>query len=313
MDKAVLVTGGAGAVGSNLVRHLAAAGKKIVVLDDLSSGYRRNVPIDGNIIFMKGDITKEGDLKRAFSYRISTVFHLAASFANQNSVDHPERDLETNALGTLKLLEHAVRSKAGKFIYASTSCVYGDRETALKEEFLDFKLDTPYSISKLTGEKYVTFFWNHYHLKSCILRYFNVYGPGEMPGPYRNVIPNFFYAAMRRKPLTITGTGKETRDFTYTDDVVRTTLNASRLEKANGLIFNIGSGIETTIIDLAEKINRIAGNKAGIVFAERRDWDKILRRRADIQRAGRVLGHKVTMGLDEGLRRTYEWLKANVR
>ncbi len=313
MKNAILVTGGSGAIGSNLVNHLAGLNRPIVVLDNLSSGRREHINTSKRIIFIKGDITKDSDLKKAFSCGVSFVIHLAAHFANQNSIDHPEDDLSTNVLGTLKLLEYSVRHRIGKFIYASTSCVYGDRKTALQENTLDFKHDTPYSISKLAGEKYVTLFGNYYGLATCILRYFNVYGPGELPGAYRNVIPNFFHKAMKGEPLIITGTGQETRDFTYVDDITATTIKALEIERSNGMIFNVASGVETRIIDVARKINRITKNNSGIVFSKRRDWDNILRRRADIKKAKNILGHKVSVSLDEGLEKTYRWLKAHVK
>ena len=308
-DGVILITGGAGSIGGNLTRHLNPTGKRIVVIDNLSSGFKKNVPASRNIVFIKGDVTKDADLKKAFSYDVSVVFHLAAHFANQNSIDHPREDLMTNALGTLKTLEYAVKKKVGKFVYASTSCIYGDAKTVLKEEMLDYKHDTPYSVSKLTGEKYVMLFHDYYRLKACILRYFNVYGPGEYPGAYRNVIPNFFHKAMRGEPLTITGTGDETRDFTYVGDVVATTVKAAGNDRSDGQVFNVASGEETRVIDLAEKINNIAGNRAGIVYVKRRSWDRVLRRRADTAKARQILGHKITVRIDEGLKRTYEWLK----
>lgn len=308
MNKAMLVTGGAGAIGCNLVKRLADSGTKTVVIDNLSSGYIDNIAKSKNVVFIKGDIVNNSNLEKVFSYNIVGVFHLAANFANQNSVDHPKKDLQTNVLGTLKLLEYAIRKKIDKFIYISSSCVYGDKLPALKENFLDLKHDTPYSISKLTAEKYVSFFNNYYGLKTCILRYFNVYGPGEMPGRYRNVIPNFFYKAIKGESVTITGTGEETRDFTFVGDVVTATVNVLEASGAVGEIFNIGSGIETNILTLANKINDIAGNKARIVFKKRRSWDNVLKRKADITKAKNVLGHKISVGLDEGLLETYKWL-----
>lgn len=311
MNKIMLVTGGAGAIGSNLVNRLSAD-NRVVVLDNLSSGKKTNIRRSPNVAFIKGDICRDPDLKKAFSCKITHVFHLAAHFANQNSIDHPERDLMTNAGGTLKLLEHSVLGKVRKFVYGSTSCVYGNKAAALNENFLDFKHDTPYSISKLTGEKYVAFFKDYYGLDACILRYFNVYGPGEMPGAYRNVIPNFFYKAIKGEPLVITGTGRETRDFTYVDDVIGATIKASESDMTKGMTLNVASGVETRIIDLAEKINGITHNKAGIVFSPKRSWDNISRRCADIEKVKEALGYKVTVGIEEGLKRTYAWLKRRI-
>jgi nucleoside-diphosphate-sugar epimerase len=313
MGDYILVTGGAGAIGSNLVKQLTKRKKRVVVLDNLSSGFRENLKGLKNVTFIQGDIVKNSDLDKAFSFKISKVFHLAAHFANQNSVDHPERDLLTNVMGTLKLLEYSLQNKVKKFVYASSSCVYGSAHTELKETFLDFKHDTPYAISKLSGEKYVKFFNDFHKLKTCIVRYFNVYGPGEKPGLYRNVIPNFFLKAMKGEPLTITGTGKETRDFTFVDDAARSTIKASETDQVNNLVINIASGKEIKILDLAHKINTIAQNKAGLVFKKRRNWDKVARRKANTSRARKLLGHYTSASLDEGLEATYRWLKQRLK
>jgi nucleoside-diphosphate-sugar epimerase len=145
------------------------------------------------------------------------------------------------------------------------------------------------------------------------LRYFNVYGPGEMPGLYRNVIPNFFNKAFKKEPLTITGDGNETRDFTYVDDAVGATVKAAYSEKTDGQVINIASGVETKISDLANKINALTDNKEGVVFLKRRGWDNIIRRTADIEKAGRLLGYAPGVNIDEGLSRTYKWLKKNLK
>lgn len=314
MNEVILVTGGAGSIGSNLVKNLLLDKKrKIVVIDDLTSGSRRNLIKNRNVVFIKGDVSKTSDLKRVFSYRISLVFHMAAHFANQNSIDHPEDDLLTNAMGTLKILEHALKRNVKKVVYASTSCVYGNANIPVAEDMINFKHDTPYSISKLTGEKYVTFFSKYHNLPSTILRYFNVYGPGEMPGIYRNVIPNFFYKAIKGEGLTVTGTGSETRDFTYIDDAIGATIKAANSKKADGEIINIASGTETKIIDLAIKINKLAGNQAKILFVGKRGWDNISRRSADISKARALLGYEPRTDIDEGLFRTYQWLKKKLK
>ena len=305
----ILVTGGAGAIGSRLVKRFCITKKNIIVLDNLSSGFIENVPKFDNVQFVQGDIESEDVLKTVFSNKIDTVFHLAANFANQNSVDFPEKDLLVNGLGTLKLLEYSVENKISKFIYSSSSCVYGQKDEPLSEEMTDYNLDTPYAITKLLGERYVTYFNEHYRLPTVILRYFNSYGPGEYPGKYRNVIPNFFYMAMKGIPLTITGTGQETRDFNYIDDTVQGTIMASKSKKAIGKILNIGSGTETRIIDIAHNVNNITNNKSAIKFVERRRWDNIATRVASIEKAQKIIGYSAQVKSEEGLKKTYEWLK----
>ncbi|MFH0813639.1 MAG: NAD-dependent epimerase/dehydratase family protein, partial [Pseudomonadota bacterium] len=275
-DKIVLVTGGAGAIGTNLTSALANAGARLVIiLDDLSSGYTWNIPQKKNIMFIKGCVTDDISLKRVFFEEPQLIFHLAAFFANQNSVDYPEKDLQVNGVGTLKLLEYALFNKVERFVYASSGCsIYGSTAPLpLKEEFMSLNLSTPYQITKMLGELYCNFFFNHYGLKVVKPRFFNSYGPGEVPGQYRNVIPNFIYWAIKGEALPITGTGEETRDFTYVGDLVDGLLRAGSYNEAIEQEFNLASGKETRIIDLANMINEAVGNKAGIKFVQKRKWD----------------------------------------
>jgi UDP-glucose 4-epimerase len=313
-DKKILITGGCGCIGSNLVRMLLKAEpERIAVLDDLSASYEWNLPKEERVIFIKGSILEGEVMKKGFSLRPDYVFHLAAHFANQNSVDHPETDFLVNGLGTLKVLEHANLVGVERFVFASSGCsVYGSQAPLpLKEDFVSLHLDTPYQMNKLVGELYCNFFSDYYRLPVAIARYFNVYGPGEVPGRYRNVIPNFMYWALNRKPLPITGTGEETRDFTFVDDIVDGTLRLGIVKEAAGEAFNLASETETRVIDLANWINELTGNKAGIAFKPRRDWDKVVKRRASIKKAKRVLGYRPQVGMKAGLKRVYEWILDN--
>jgi nucleoside-diphosphate-sugar epimerase len=312
-NKTILVTGGAGAIGSNLCRRLAELGAQVIILDDLSSGVRWNVPSLPGVLFVEGDILDEVKLKRVFFERPQIVFHLAAFFANQNSVDHPERDLMVNGLGTLRLLEYSVFTGVERFVYASSGCsIYGsDSPLPLREEFMSMHLSTPYQITKMLGELYCNFFYNHYGLRVVKPRFFNSYGPGEVPGQYRNVIPNFIYWAMKGLPLPITGSGEETRDFTYVGDIVDGLLRAGVMESAVGQEFNLASGKETRIIDLANMINEATGNTAGIIFAQRRKWDTKSRLLASIDRARQLIGYEPRTSFEEGLKHTIEWFRKN--
>ncbi|MFH1850639.1 MAG: NAD-dependent epimerase/dehydratase family protein [archaeon] len=311
-NKVCLVTGGAGAIGSNLARALAASCEKLVILDNLSSGHAENVPQEDNVTFINDSILNNDVLDKVMP-GTDVVFHLAANFANQNSVDHPRKDLRVNGMGTLKLLQAAVRHDVERFVYSSSSCVYGNRAGVLDESCKEYNLDTPYAITKLLGERYTTLFHEFHGLKTVILRYFNTYGPGEYPGRYRNVIPNFIELAMKGRPLPITGTGDETRDFTFIADSVDGTLKAAAVGRAVGKVINFGSGKETRIIDLANKINELAGNDAGVVFNERRNWDTVKSRRAGIGVAKDILGFNPKTGLDEGLAKTHEWLRDHLK
>jgi len=310
--RTILITGGAGAIGSNLTRALSEAGARmVIILDNLSSSYKWNVPSLANVMFVEGDITNDIDLKRVFNEGPEIVYHLAAFFANQNSIDYPEKDLHVNGFGTLKVLEYSKLCKVERFIYASSGCsIYGSAAPLpLKEEFMSMDLSSPYQITKMLGELYCNFFYHHYDLPVVKTRFFNSYGPGEVPGQYRNVIPNFIYWAMQGKTLPITGTGEETRDFTYVGDLVDGLLRAGYYEKAVGQEFNLASGRETKIIDLANMINEITGNKAGIKFVSRRKWDTKSRLLASVDKAKELVGYEPKTPFEDGLKETIKWFR----
>ncbi len=309
----VLVTGGAGHIGSNLTRALAEAGARVIILDDLSSAERWNVPSLPGVMLVEGDVLDEVKLKRVFFERPKIVYHLAAFFANQNSVDHPEKDLMVNGMGTLRLLEYSTLSGVERFVYASSGCsIYGSHAPLpLREEFMSMHLSSPYQITKMLGELYCNFFNNHYGLKVVKPRFFNSYGPGEVPGQYRNVIPNFVYWAMKGQPLPITGSGEETRDFTYVGDIVSGLLQAGVNDNAVGQEFNLASEVETRIVDLANMINQATNNQGGIRFVQRRKWDTKSRLLGSIDRARELIGYNPTTPFDVGLRNTISWFTDN--
>jgi nucleoside-diphosphate-sugar epimerase len=310
MSDTILITGGAGAIGSILTNTLARdPANQIVVLDNLSSGRVENIRMSPNVRFLKGGVESDEDLDLAFETPPQVIFHLAANFANQNSVDFPQRDLIVNGLGTLKVLLRALDVGVRRLVYTSSSCVYGNRDEPLDEKCREFSLDTPYAVTKLLGENYVRFFWHHHKLPAVTLRYFNVYGPNEYPGKYRNVIANFFYRAMRNEDIVITGTGDETRDFNYVEDTVRATILASQTDHANGKVFNVASGKETTINQLAEMILRITGSRSRIVHRQRRGWDSVVRRVAAADLAREVLNYQARTSIETGLAAYYDWLR----
>jgi nucleoside-diphosphate-sugar epimerase len=314
-NKRILVTGGSGAIGSNLVRALLASEpERVIVIDDLSSGFKWLLPEDPKLVFVQGSILDEEKLRYAFSFKPHIVFHLAAHFANQNSVEHPETDLMVNCLGTLRILQYSHIAGVQRLVFASSGCsVYGSEAPLPFEESLppSLHLDTPYQIHKLLGELYCNYFHDYYKLPVAIARYFNVYGPGEVPGRYRNVIPNFMWWAIHGQPLPITGTGEETRDFTYVGDIIDGTLRLGALDEAVGETFNLASNTETKIIDLAKMINEITGNTAGIVFKPKRSWDRSTRRKASIDKARKILGYQPKTDIKTGLQHVYSWFKEN--
>ncbi len=313
-DKTILVTGGAGAIGTNLVRTIAGLGaKSVVVLDDLSAAYEWNIPSLPNVLFVKGSVTDEVVLKRVFNEDPEIVFHLAAFFANQNSVDYPEHDLMVNGMGTLRVFQYAKMNKTGRVVYASSGCsIYGSQAPMpLKEDFTSLYLTTPYQITKMLGELYANFFNHHFGVEIVKTRFFNSYGPGEVPGQYRNVIPNFIYMAKRGMALPFTGAPDATRDFTYVDDIVDALLRAGYFTKAVGREMNIASATETGILDMAEMVNRMTGNDAGIKKAPPRVWDTKNRLLASIDLAKELLGYEPQMPFEEGMNKTVQWFEDN--
>ncbi len=313
-DKTILVTGGAGCVGSNLTRKLADLGaEKVIILDNMSSAYHWNIPDRDAIQFVQGDILNDEDLKRVFKEQPDYVYHLAAHFANQNSVDQPETDLMVNGIGILKVLQYAQLTGVKRFVYSSSGCgVYGlDSKMPFEEHDISISVHTPYQVTKLLGELYTNYFHNLYDMDIVNARFFNVFGPGEVPGKYRNVIPNFFYWAMNGQALPITGEGTETRDWTFVDDICNGLLAMAIEEEAIGEAINLGSGQDHRVIDMANRVNELSGNEAGIEFKERRNWDAKTKLLSSIDKAKDILGYKPTVSFDDGLVKVHDWFETN--
>lgn len=315
----ILVTGGAGAIGSNLIlalSELVGASGKVVILDNLSAIKEKNpwnVVSLNNIMFVQGDVRSDVDLKRVFKEDISIVFHLAAFFANQNSIDYPETSTEVDIIGMIKLLEYSRLAKVERFIYASSGCaIYGSYpQLPLKEDFISMHLTTPYQINKMTGEMYCNFYAHHYGMKIVNCRFFNSYGPGEVPGQYHNVIPNFIYWAMKGQSLPITGTGEETRDFSYVLDLVQGLIKSGYYEEAVGENFNLAAGREISIKDMALLVNETTGNKADLIFKPRRKWDTKPRLLASIEKAQKLINYQPMVEFKVGFLKNIEWFKDN--
>jgi len=309
--KKVLITGGAGMIGSNLSQKLLNLDYKVYILDDFSSGLEINIPTGVQLI--KATVTDKYYLQNIFKeHQFNIVFHLAALFANQNSVDHPEKDLEVNGIGTLNILQESLRlyqmGVLQRFIYASSSCVYGGQGGFLIEN-APKNLETPYAITKLLGEYYCDYFQSMYRLPTTTYRFFNSYGPGELPGKYRNVIPNFIEKALKNETLFITGDGQETRDFTFINDTIHGLVLGLNSETAIGKTYNIATGKETTIIELAKTIIRLTNSSSTIEFKPRRDWDHTLTRCGNIDLIKEDLGYHPSVELESGLIETIQWIK----
>ena len=309
----VLVTGGAGFIGNNLVRRLLQCEvSQIVIMDNQSSGMSVFLPNDARIIFVGMDIDKMDKLNFVINqHTFDYVFHLAAHFANQNSVDHPFSDIQTNIVGTVGLLEILKFHKSlKKFVYASSSCVYGTTENMTEETYI-YPSETPYSINKYTAELYTQYYAHLFHVPTLSIRIFNTYGPYEMAGKYRNVIPNFIEKAINGEELIITGTGKETRDFTFVEDLVDLMLLAACSEYKEGEIFNGGTGAKTEILKMAEIIKGETNSNSAITFKPARNWDKVKDRMSDTSKSANALGYSPKVSIEEGLKKTIKWYQDN--
>lgn len=308
-DEIIMVTGGLGCIGSTLTRVLMKMGtKKIVVLDDMSSGVNKHAQ---GVEFIHCDIANQEKIAGLVrSVAPTMVFHLAAHFANQNSVDHPRSDATTNIIGLINVFE-AVRALPvrSKILYASSSCVYG-HSAEMAEETTLRPYETPYAISKYAGELYAQYYAQVQKVPTVSVRIFNTYGPGEAPGAYRNVIPNFINKALDGAPITITGTGLETRDFTYVDDTADLLIRAAYSQYEDGDVFNGGTGKQTLIKDLAEAIIRLTESSSELVFQPRRNWDMVTNRCAQNSKAKDLLGYDPRTSLEHGLSETIKWVKA---
>lgn len=306
-NSTILVTGGNGAVGANLVNKLLSFGSKVTVLDDFSQSISSNLKPRKNLCVVNGDINDIKLIKKIFSKKFDYVFHLAARFANELSTLNPIEDLHVNIQGTLQLLIESAKQNPKRFLYTSSSSLFGVQEKLPLNENSLPNPSTPYAVSKLTGEYYCKVFQKMYNLKYSIVRLSNSYGPIDPPGKFRNVIPNFIESAIKNKNIIITGTGNETRDFTYIDDTVNGILLAATKKNGINQIFNLGTGKETKIRTIAELIIKNTGSKSKIVYKKRRSFDPIFRRRMNINKASNLLNYNPKIDVITGIQKTCHW------
>jgi len=309
-NSSVLVTGGNGAVGCNLVNRLLNFNAKVTVLDDFSQSKKNNLQLRNNLIIINGNIINVKTLEKVFSKKYDYVFHLAARFANELSIRNPIEDLQVNIQGTLQILLYASKQKLKRFVYTSSSSLYGNQKSVIRETTVP-NPSTPYAVSKLTGEYYCNAMHELYGLNYTILRLSNSYGPFDPSGKFRNVIPNFISAAISNKDMIITGTGNETRDFTYIDDTINGILLAASSKKSKNEVFNLGTGKETSIKKIANIIIGITNSKSKIVFKPQRSFDHINKRKMNISKARKLINYNPTINVKEGLIKTHEWFLKN--
>jgi nucleoside-diphosphate-sugar epimerase len=322
----ILVVGGAGFVGSNLVRRLLREGpRRITIVDNFLSSDPVNVPDDPTVRLVTGSITDDGIL-HGLDTDLDYAFHLACFHGNQSSIHDPLMDHENNTLTSLKLFERLKNIKSlRKVVYAAAGCAVAEKTfdgaTATREDApVSLFHDSPYSISKLVGEMYGNYYFMRHGLPFVKARFQNVYGPGEILGAgrwrgtshtvWRNVTPVFIWMAIHGEALPVENGGVASRDFIFVEDMARG-LMACALKGEPGEIYNLGSGIETTIRELAERINTIAGNTTPIALAPARNWDRSGQRFADTTKAREKLGFAAETPHEHGIGRTIEWTRAN--
>ena len=323
----ILVSGGAGFVGSNLVRHLLAQGAaKIHVVDNLLSAERANIPADPRVVFSEASIADDA-LLAGLADEYDYVFHLSTYHGNQSSIHDPLADHANNTLTTLKLYQRIKDFKRlKKVVYSAAGCALAEKtfgEAHATEESDIVSLhnnDSPYSMSKIFGEFYSVYYHKQHALPTVRARFQNVYGPGEILGAgrwrgtpatvWRNVTPTFVWKALQGEALPLENEGVATRDFIYAEDVAKG-LAACALRGNPGEAYNIASGVETSIRDLAERIMRLTGGQGGLKMLPKRAWDNSGKRFGSPAKAERDLGFRVAVELEEGLRRTVEWTRAN--
>jgi nucleoside-diphosphate-sugar epimerase len=333
-DQKILVTGGAGFVGSNLVRALLSTEngqgqmgpREIVIVDNLLSAERVNIPDRLEITFIAGSITDDKILT-GLKDDITYVFHLATYHGNQSSIHNPLADHENNTLTTLKLYERLKDFRhVKKVVYASAGCTVAEKtfdeaQATLEDAPVSLYLDSPYQISKIIGELYSNYYFQRYQLPVVKARFQNVYGPGEILGAgqwrgtsatvWRNVTPTFVYRGLKQMPLIVENGGIATRDFIYVDDIVRGLILCATTGKP-GEVYNLASGVETSILELAELINTLTGNPTPIQLGPKRDWDHSGKRFGSTEKARSELGFEGQTTLSEGISKTVAWFRQNL-
>lgn len=321
-NRKILVVGGAGFVGSNLCHKLLRDGAAaVVVVDNLLSAEAENLPADERLAFFHGSIADDRILSK-----IGTVydyaFHLATYHGNQSSIHDPIADHANNTITTLKLCEHFKGTSClQKLVYASAGCTvakktYDDVGATDEDAEVSLYHDSPYQISKIVGEFYGNYYWMKYQLPFVKARFQNVYGPREILGAgrwrgtpatvWRNVTPTFIWKALHGEALPLENEGMASRDFIYVDDIVDG-LIACALNGKSGDVYNLASGVETTIKELAEAINKLTKNKTPIQYTNPRPWDRSGKRFGSTKKAEKELDFKAVISLSEGLQRTIQW------
>jgi len=311
----VLVTGGAGFIGSNLTEALLQRGHFVRVLDDFSTGKRENLIFDKKFPFLEiveGDIREFSTCQKAVK-GIEYVFHQAALPSVQRSIEDPETSNAVNVGGTLNILLAAKETGVKRVIYASSSSVYGDTPALPKHEEMPSNPLSPYALQKYIGEQYCRLFYQLYGLDTISLRYFNIFGPKQDPNSlYSAVIPKFIDALLQGRPPIIFGDGEQSRDFTYIENVVQANLLAMSAEHLHGEAINIACGKRISLNQLLNVLKEILGSKLSPIYQEPRKGD-VKHSLADICKGKEILNYEPTVGIEIGLEKTVEFFQKTLR
>lgn len=302
----VLITGGAGFIGSNVALYFLEKGHSVVIVDNLSTGYRENIPDSDRVEFIQGDI-RDLEIVAKAAKGCDVILHLAASVGNLRSLNNPQEDSTINVIGTLNILEIARKAGIRRIVYSSSAAIFGELKRLPIDEEHPLAPDTPYGASKLGGELQALCYARLYDMQSVCLRYFNVYGPNQRYDAYGNVIPIFATHKLKGEPLTIYGDGKQTRDFIHVQDIAQANYLAATSPKATGA-YNIGSGQSFTISQLAQWINELEGTTPVEIRHAPLRKGEVRDSLADIQKAKRELGYEPKQKLPEGLKQYWQWI-----
>jgi UDP-glucose 4-epimerase len=308
-----LVTGGAGFIGSHIVRRLLDLGHTVRVLDNLVTGFERNLDeVADRIDFRVADIC-DPDVCAEAVEGIDVIFHVAALPSVPRSLADPVGTHETNVNGTLNLLEAGRHAGVRRFVYSSSSSAYGDTSVLPKVETMEPLPRSPYAAAKLAGELYTLAYARAGLIEGLALRYFNVFGPRQDPnGPYAAIVPLLFRAAVTGTPVTIFGDGRQTRDFTYVENAVDANVLAAEADaaRASGQVVNVGAGARTSLLEIVEMVQDVTGHPVSVVHAPERAGD-VRDSQAGLSRATAVLGYQPRIDVHEGVRRLWAWYDAN--
>jgi UDP-glucose 4-epimerase len=304
----VVITGGAGFIGSNLAKQLYDDGHDVLVIDNLRSGYRKNLLGLKNVTFIEGSITNEKMVKEELKGK-DYVFNFAALVSVPESLEKPEECVDINVKGLLNLLKYSKEYELKKFVQVSSAAVYGENPIIPKKVKMIPDPKTPYAVTKLDGEYYCNIYNDAFGLKTISLRFFNVYGPKQDPkSQYAAAIPIFIYRALKGEDIIIYGDGEQTRDFIFIDDVISALKLAVQKENING-VFNVANENSISINRLAKEVISLTGSKSKILYEKERPGD-IKHSLASITETKEILGFEPKIVLRDGLKKTIEFFKA---